>query len=158
MPKSKKKKNQRGGEDEQRQARLDEMAGLAAIFSEAFEQDDDDLGFKLHLVCLNRATANFASSVSSNADRSSALRFLILARQAGTMCRCASWLSEFSPLHAMKHASMATSQSFELPQLDMNHIFEGKWCCSDTTVRGARTIKHLPLNFMQQSHEMQTSA
>ncbi len=63
MPKSKKKKNQRGGEDEQRQARLDEMAGLAAIFSDAFEQDDDELGFKLHLVCLNRATADFSSSV-----------------------------------------------------------------------------------------------
>ena len=57
MPKSKKKKNQKGAEDEQRQARMDEMAGLTAIFSDAFEQDGDDLGFRLLMVCNTRNLA-----------------------------------------------------------------------------------------------------
>ena len=50
MPRSKKKKAQRNTEEGQRQARLEEMDGLAAIFSEAFRQDEDELGFSLHLV------------------------------------------------------------------------------------------------------------
>ena len=50
MPKPKKKKTQRNAEELHRQARLEEMDGLAAIFSEAFQRDEDDQGFTLHLV------------------------------------------------------------------------------------------------------------